>query len=170
MLGFRLIHVSKRAPGFNQLISGPCRSDRDFWTLLVPCLLLIGSWKILMKFWISNFQANLSDWWLGYFLWNSSQQNVSEPDDKSTLVQVMAWCRQATSHCLNRCWPYGNTRPQWVNPSQYNSIKDLVRVDSTWGPWHELQWASFQIRKIAACACTGNAGNIFPATDFKGNR
>ena len=40
-------------------------------------------------------------------------------DDKSTLVQVMAWCRQATSHHLNQCWPrslppYGVTRPQWV--------------------------------------------------------
>ena len=28
-------------------------------------------------------------------------------------------------------------------------------------------WASYQIRKIAGCAC---AGNISPATDFKGNR
>ena len=40
-------------------------------------------------------------------------------DDKSTLVQVMAWCRQATSHYLNQCWPrfmspYGVIRPQWV--------------------------------------------------------
>ena len=40
-------------------------------------------------------------------------------DDKSTLVQVMAWCRQATSHYLSQCWPrslspYGATRPQWV--------------------------------------------------------
>ena len=40
-------------------------------------------------------------------------------DDKSTLVQVMAWCRQATSHYLSQCWsrslsPYGVTRPQWV--------------------------------------------------------
>ena len=39
--------------------------------------------------------------------------------DKSTLVQVMAWCHQATSHYLNQCWPrsltpYGVTRPQWV--------------------------------------------------------
>ena len=39
-------------------------------------------------------------------------------DDKSTLVQVMAWCRQATSHYVNQCWPrsptpYGVTRPQW---------------------------------------------------------
>ena len=42
-------------------------------------------------------------------------------DDKSTLVQVMAWCRQATGHYLNQCWPrsqmpYGVTRPQWVKP------------------------------------------------------
>ena len=41
-------------------------------------------------------------------------------DDKSTLVQVMAWCRQATSHYLSQCWPrclspYGITRPQGVN-------------------------------------------------------
>ena len=39
---------------------------------------------------------------------------------KSTLVQVMAWCRQATSHYLSQCWPrslspYGVIRPQWVN-------------------------------------------------------
>ena len=41
-------------------------------------------------------------------------------DGKSTLVQVMAWCRQATSHYLSQCWPRsmspnGVTRPQWVN-------------------------------------------------------
>ena len=40
--------------------------------------------------------------------------------DQSTLLQVMAWCRQATSHYLSQCWPrslsqYGVTRPQWVN-------------------------------------------------------
>ena len=40
-------------------------------------------------------------------------------DDTSTLVQVMAWCHQATSHYLSQCWPrsmspYGVTRPQWV--------------------------------------------------------
>ena len=37
-------------------------------------------------------------------------------DGQSTLVQVMAWCRQATSHYLSQCWPrsllpYGVTRP-----------------------------------------------------------
>ena len=49
----------------------------------------------------------------------SMPQNPS--DDKSTLVQVMAWCRQAASHYLSQCCPkslspYGVTRPQWVNP------------------------------------------------------
>ena len=48
-------------------------------------------------------------------------------DDKSTLIQVMAWCRQATSHYLSQCWPrylspYGVTRPQWVNTVQYNQF------------------------------------------------
>ena len=40
-------------------------------------------------------------------------------DDKLTLVQVMAWCRQATSHYVSQCWPRSMspnnvTRPQWV--------------------------------------------------------
>ena len=40
-------------------------------------------------------------------------------DDKSTFVQVKAWCRQATIHYLSQCWPsflwpYGVTRPKWV--------------------------------------------------------
>ena len=40
--------------------------------------------------------------------------------DKSTLVQVMTWCHQATSHYLSQYWlrsmsPYSVTRPQWVN-------------------------------------------------------
>ena len=40
-------------------------------------------------------------------------------DDKSTLVQVMAWCHQATSHYLNQCCsrsllPYSGTRPKGV--------------------------------------------------------
>ena len=40
--------------------------------------------------------------------------------DDQSLVQVMAWCHQATSHYLSQGWPrslspYGVTRPQWVN-------------------------------------------------------
>ena len=48
------------------------------------------------------------------------QMSLNFTDDQSTLVQVMAWCRQATSHYLSQCWPrslspFGVTRPQWVN-------------------------------------------------------
>ena len=39
--------------------------------------------------------------------------------DQSTLVQVMAWCRQATSHHLDQWWTifmlsYGVMKSQWV--------------------------------------------------------
>ena len=51
---------------------------------------------------------------------------------KSTLIQVMAWCRQATSHCLNQCWPrsltsYGVTRPQWVNSLSSTTISKTTK-------------------------------------------
>ena len=49
-------------------------------------------------------------------------------DDKSTLIQVMAWCRQATSHYLSQCWPRsmspnGVIRPQswWRHQIEYFS-------------------------------------------------
>ena len=64
---------------------------------------------------LSNFQARLSNWWRR-FRWLS----LDLTDDKSTLVQVMAWCRKATSHYLSLCWPRSLspcsvTRPQRVN-------------------------------------------------------
>ena len=70
---------------------------------------LIAPGEIWMKFWIErNFQDNISSWFTG---------------DKSTLVQVIAWCRQATSHYPSQCWtrsllPYGVTGEQWVNLNQ----------------------------------------------------
>ena len=33
-----------------------------------------------------------------------------------------------------------------------------------------MLWGSCQMCKIAGFACAGNAGNVFPATDFRGNR
>ena len=49
-------------------------------------------------------------------------------NDKSILVQEMAWCRQATSHYLSQCWPssmspYDVTKPQWVNTTVTNTIR-----------------------------------------------
>ena len=49
-------------------------------------------------------------------------------DDQSTLVQVMAWCHQATKHYLSQCWlrsllPYGVIRPQWVKLENQNHVR-----------------------------------------------
>ena len=52
-------------------------------------------------------------------------------DDKSTLVQIMAWCRQAPSHYLSQCWPssmspYGIIRPQWVNVIREHMLYEIA--------------------------------------------
>ena len=64
-------------------------------------------------------------------------------DDKSTLVQVMAWCRQATNHYLNQRWPYGITRPQ---RSQTELTKDTL-VGELWGVYGE-NWPQDNIVEI----------------------
>ena len=51
----------------------------------------------------------------------------------SRLVQVMAWCRQATSHYLSQCWsrslsPYEVSRSQWVNPARVGNIREVCMV------------------------------------------
>ena len=53
--------------------------------------------------------------------------SVDLTDDMSTLVQVMAWCRQATSHYLSQSCPtslssYGVNRPQLVKEKNINFL------------------------------------------------
>ena len=67
----------------------------------------------ILKCFIEN--SRLNTHWEIVLAW--MPQNLT--NEKSPLVQVMAWCRQATSHYLSRCWPrsmssYGITRPHWV--------------------------------------------------------
>ena len=77
--------------------------------------------EIWMKFKISNFQlTSVIDGWRisgEIVLWWMSLDLTYH---KSTLVEVMAWCCQATRHYLSQYWlssmsPYGVTRPHWVN-------------------------------------------------------
>ena len=58
-------------------------------------------------------------------------------DGQARLVQVMDWCRQATSHYLSQCWPrslspYGVTTPQWV---KYSSQVQVMPLLMAW--WHQ---------------------------------
>ena len=69
--------------------------------------------------------------------------------DKSTLVQVMSWCREATIHYLSQCWPpfmspYGFTRLQWVN---FTFICVCVCTPYlAWGTTVELSSSTFTIQ------------------------
>ena len=78
-------------------------------------------------------------------------------DDKSTLVQVMAWCCQATSHYLSQCWlsslwPYGIAKPQWVKG--YSGDNSVVIIDSSpilchFPYYHDVIWVSWPASQIA---------------------
>ena len=81
---------------FNSLAPG--RFQRNFRKVIFQLTLAINGWSISCKI--------LHKW-----------MPMDLTDGKSTLVQVMVWCSQATSHYLNQCWPrslppYGITRPQ----------------------------------------------------------
>ena len=86
------------------------------------------------------------------FHWNWSGELATVL--KSALVQVMAWCRQATSHNLNQCWlmflsPHGVGRPQWVNfvfdallPVVRRERSQFVRCGPNWSSrWTETMYA-----------------------------
>ena len=73
------------------------------------------------------FKCNFMDENLCILIWISLKFVPEGPiDNKSTLVQVMAWSHRVTSHYLSQCWPrsmlpYGVTRSQWVK-SHYNTV------------------------------------------------
>ena len=55
-------------------------------------------------------------------------------DDKSTLVQVMACCRQATSHYRSQCWP--RSMPQGITIG-LNELCVATRLWSIQNPAHD---------------------------------
>ena len=74
-------------------------------------------------------------------------------DDKSTLVQVMACCHQATSHYLNQCWPismmpYPITGHQWA---MHCSAINRPTLDNN------VLWTCYEISSYAWYMCPHNA-------------
>ena len=56
--------------------------------------------------------------------------SLNPPDDKSTLVQVMAWCRQATSHYLSQCWP--NSMSPYGITLGHNELTTMQVLQEPW--------------------------------------
>ena len=97
--GLRWHPIKVLSEAFNSLAPG--RVQFNFRKVIFKLILVNGGWGISYEIALGWMPQDLTD-------------------DKSTLVQVMAWCRQATSHYPNQCWPrspmpYGVPRPQWVN-------------------------------------------------------
>ena len=78
-------------------------------------------------------------------------------DDKSSLVQVMAWCHQASRHYVSQCWlrfmlPYGIIRPQWVNTLRLRQngrhfaakFSNAFSWMKTYWFWLRFRWSLFQ--------------------------
>ena len=82
-----------------------------------------------LNLYISSFQIQTKDIYLEHFLWNCPQLNTYDITGRqTTLVQVIAWCRQATSHYTNQCWPtslspLGVTRQHTTHNTQHNSTQ-----------------------------------------------
>ena len=107
-----------------------------------------------MWFWKCNFQSCFTDWYLYIFYDNDLRwmpQNLT--DDKSTLVQVMAWCSQVASHYLNQCWPrsatpYGVTRPQCVKVTLKWKGRQVNCPAHHWRHWRQASTSPVTTRAV----------------------
>ena len=93
--------VAKMKPDTVNSLS-PVRFVWNFRQVIFKRISIIGGWVI--------FFCEIAMGWM----------SLNPTYNESTLIQVMAWCREAASHYLSHCWshsmlPYGVTRPQSVN-------------------------------------------------------
>ena len=72
--------------GLELKLIGPGEFECNFRNVIFKRILVIDGWGISCEI---------------ALIWMS----LDFTDDQSTLVQVMAWCCQATSHYLSPCWP-----------------------------------------------------------------
>ena len=94
-------HIGTPSTLCNSLAPG--RFETKFWQVILKLTLEIHGWDSSSKIALRWMSLDLTD-------------------DKSTLIQVMAWCRQAASHYLGQCrvltQSYGITRPQRDKPQR----------------------------------------------------
>ena len=93
-----------------------------------------GRFKVNFRWVIFKLILVVNDWGMSCetaLIWMSLDHIYGE----LTLVQTMAWCRQATSHYLSQCWPrslspYGVTRPQWFNitTTKQSTTKPIAHI------------------------------------------
>ena len=91
--------------------------------------------------------------------------------DKSSHAQLSMGWNYLSIPKVQQCNRWIQGMDNWWHSTLYDGFHHLTMLGFKLIHVSKLDpWASYQIRKIANCACTGNAGNVFPDTDFKGNR
>ena len=113
IVGMRLVRLSNMV---NSLAPG--RFQWTFIYVIFKFILVTDGWDISCEI---------------ALLWMS----MGLTDDKSTLVQVLAWCRQATSHYLSQCWSRsmalcGVSRP-WLVDRNISAPYTVTNKSSVWG-------------------------------------
>ena len=105
-----ITHISEEILTVNTILNSltPGKFEWNFRYVIFKQLLEIYGWGISWE---------IARW----------SMSLDFTDDQSTSVQVMAWCRQATSHYLRQCWPrsmspYGVTRLQCVKRNDEFSL------------------------------------------------
>ena len=82
--------------------------------------------------------------------------------------QLLIQKRELIHHEAHEMTTIASQRKAFTSAEYFVSFVNIS--ENNCSGFNVMPWASYQIRKIARCACARNAGNVFPATDFKGNR
>ena len=120
-LTWALVLVS--CPGFEICATCLCLEKKLYVLCLAYDCLTRGDFNSLdpmgcgCNFYWCNIWIHGNHWYLKHFMWNCPPPPTPHPHPhplgktedtmagRSTLAQVMAWCRQAANHYLNQCWP-----------------------------------------------------------------
>ena len=100
----------------------------------------------LLRYYLIDPSGNLMKF-SNRFLWlmaeaslvNMIWMSLDFTDDQSTLVQVMAWCRQATSHYLSQCCPSSQS-PHCVTRPQCVLVRKSSGTETEWNKTAYTEW------------------------------
>ena len=77
-------------------------------------------------------------------------------------------CCRATAKWIGNMSDYKNVIQNTQSGDNIRTFSFFTHLDVVvFLPHTYITWASYQIRKIAGCACAGNAGNVFPRRRFQ---
>ena len=78
---------------------------------------------------------------------------------------IRSSCRLAVHHSVSILYEHKSVISRQKRTA-FSTMR-LMNINNNKEARYIAIWASYQIRKIAGCACAGNAGNVFPRRRFQ---